>query len=138
MKKDILSKIIPISMKVEDIFKESVFSGEKKVKKVTNSEGYVFSLLGDKKLYLMIDFFTLREDAYDGAYYSYNFNYIPLDSAISGKRGVKIKEAVMSYSSMKDPSRERVESKDIVLIGKIKFNYMPEKIKIIEKEGWKV
>lgn len=86
----------------------------------------------------MTNAFVLRDEACDGSYFSYNFDYIPLDSAMTDKRGVKVKKAVMSYSSMNEPSRERFDSQEIVIIGKIKMSHMPEKTKVFEREGWKI
>lgn len=135
MKSDILSKIEHVSVKIHDIFKSKNFGSKSKA---VSGESYVFSLTGDKKLYVMTSFFVLTDDAYDGAYYSYNFDYIPLDSAVSGKRGVKVKKAIMSYSSMNNPEREVIDDNSICIVGKVKLNYLPEKVKIIEKEGWKI
>lgn len=101
-------------------------------------KSYVFSLAEDKKLYVITSFFVITDNAYDGAYYSYNFDYIHLNSAVSGKRGVKVKKAIMSYSSMSNPEREVIDDNNICIVGKVKLNYLPEKVKIIEKEGWKI
>lgn len=141
MTANILAKIKHVSIQANEVFKSDfgvkTYAHDSQVKNASG-EGYVFSFKGSDKLYLMTNAFILRDVAYDGPYFSYNFDYISLDSAVSGKRGVKVKKAVMSYSSMNEPSRERVDSQDIVIIGKIKMSYMPEKTKVIEKEGWKI